>query len=654
MTSIQKQANRMSARLAWQRPMALWLLPLIFLFLTSSLPLLAGGGIWLSTLTVSLAGMTSLVMAIILAHHFFGFVHQMDKNDFYLSLPTSRSKLFWTLNISALSYLIGPSLAIMILNTILVLFSGQSLSPAIPYDSPLPSLWLSYAGLVLQLIYLFLLLELFYLVTDRVSRALGSFLLVNLFWPLLLFLYADASCRFLPGLINPLTTSSQPSLWLVGLLQLFSPIFFFLGDLENYHLLTGLMAIGLAGLTYLAFRKRKPDYQAGGSAISWPFELTQWMGIMSLTLLGGYGAHYLRELTSEPPDLEGKLSPGSPLPFLIGSLLGLLLSLWIFNLIKGKGRLVWRAFPASLAITVIPFVAWLALVMSGAGGFSTKLPQAQAMDRVSLYYSEGYRPPYPSRLGGDFSLDLTEPQDLVHFTRLYDQVLTADNPGLALPRTLSSRELSTDFARRLDPALPLNKNNPDSRGYYYSWHPETRFTLLGKDGRTYQRLMLLPQSYWHEDYLALLKGNRSFYLAELSQYTVSGKLRINYSLQATDQASAQDRESWIDPLKALAEDESVFFAGSGLEEMAGWIARSLVLASDETFDQMQKTAPALIRVRLDLSDIKGSDPADYQLLLPLDPDRIPGLKAIMDNYLDFYEEMERERFYKDEKGERLP
>ncbi|HZK42272.1 MAG TPA: hypothetical protein VFD14_04790, partial [Clostridia bacterium] len=83
MTSIQKQANRMSARLAWQRPMALWLLPLIFLFLTSSLPLLAGGGVWLSTLTVSLAGMTSLVMAIILAHHFFGFVHQMDKNDFY-------------------------------------------------------------------------------------------------------------------------------------------------------------------------------------------------------------------------------------------------------------------------------------------------------------------------------------------------------------------------------------------------------------------------------------------------------------------------------------------------------------------------------------------------------------------------------------------
>ena len=114
--------------------MALLLLPLIFLFLSSSLPLLAGGGVWLSTLTVSLAGMTSLVMAIILAHHFFGFVHQMDKNDFYLSLPTSRSKLFWTLNISALSYLIGPSLAIMILNTILVLFSGQSLSPAIPYD----------------------------------------------------------------------------------------------------------------------------------------------------------------------------------------------------------------------------------------------------------------------------------------------------------------------------------------------------------------------------------------------------------------------------------------------------------------------------------------------------------------------------------------
>lgn len=655
MTSIDRQANRITARLAWQRPLALWLLPLIFLFLTTTLPLLAEGGGGVSSLTVTMSGLTSLIMAFILVHHFFGFVHHLEKNDFYLALPASRSKLFFTLNASALSYLIGPSLVIMGLNSLLVLAFGQDQTQALSsYARPLSSLWPSYAGLILHLIYLFFLLELFYLITEKASRALASFVLINLFWPLLLFFYSDASSRFLPGLINPLTTATDPSPWLAGLLQLFSPALFFLGSMENYPLLTGLMAAVLAILTYLAFRNRKADYAPGETSVNWPFELTQWMGIMSLTLLAGYAAHYLRELTTETDGFDTNLKPASPIPFLIGSLLGLLLSLWIFNLLKGKGRLVWRAFPLTLAITAIPFIAWLAVVMSGAGNFSTHLPPAQAIDRVRIHYSDSYAPANPSLASGAFTFELTEARDLALFSRLYEKVLTEANPGLALPRTLSSQALSTDFVRRMGPSGPLDPDDPDKGGYYYGWHPETHFTLLGKDGKTYPRLMLLPQTFWNGDYLALLKANRRFYLAELSQYNVQAKLQVGYSLQVTDQASSQDRETWIDPLKAMTEGENMFFYGTGLEELAGRIAGTLALESDDRFDQLQKTAPALILVQVDLSGVPGFDPADFQLLLPLDPDRIEGLDPLIENYVNLYEEIKKEEAYKEAGREELP
>lgn len=649
MKNLFQSENRMPARLAWDRPKALWILPLIFLFLATSLPLLAPKGLSSSALILPATALMSLLMAFVLVHHFFSFVHHLDKNDFYFALPSSRSKLFWKLNASALTYLIVPSLIIMGLNSVLILFLGRSPMEAwASYGPSLPQLWTSYAGQVLQLVYFFLLLELAYLVTEKAGSAVTAFVLINVFWPLLLYLYSDATSRFLPGLLNPLTGEGQGGPGFFALFSLLSPGFFMLQDGLNPW--TFPMLAGLALLTYLAFRRRQAGYSPASSSIHWPFELTQWMGIMSLTLLGGFGAHSLRISTADfypSADLAPLLSP---LPFLVGSGLGFLMALWAFNLIRGKGRLDWRALPWTILVTAIPYLAWLALTMTGTG-FSSELPKAQELSRIRIHYRESYDLPYPNRSEGSFSFDLTDPRDLALFAGLYEEALNPDNPGLALPRTLSSKELFNSYVREI-------VNRPVGEGeesggdpfYYGGWFPESHFSLWTKEGRRYQRIMALPQTWKNDSYLQLLRGNRRFFLAELSQYSIQGKVRVSYKLQATDRATDQDRETWIDPLLEMQADKTLFFSDSDLGYMAGWIARKLALESDAYFDQLQADSPALIQIKVDLFGIQGTEAGDLQILLPVDPDKMPGLKILIDQQLNFYRELQDREAYKGTPG----
>jgi len=119
--------RKLPATLTWRRPTALWLWSLIFLFLVTTLPLIAQGGRWPVTIFFS-NGLVLVAMSFVIIHHFFGFVHRVDQEDFYFSLPAGRLTLFTRLNLGALAYLTGPSLAVMGLNTLL----AESLSPVLP------------------------------------------------------------------------------------------------------------------------------------------------------------------------------------------------------------------------------------------------------------------------------------------------------------------------------------------------------------------------------------------------------------------------------------------------------------------------------------------------------------------------------------------
>ena len=125
MTSQHEKMNHRISSLVWRRPIALWLVPLIYLFIVTTLPLLPSRGIGLF-FGVSSFSFVLYGMSFVIAHHFFSFIHHLKRCDYYFALPVSRSRLFFSLNLGALTYLLGPTLAIMGLNTVIRLIIAPS------------------------------------------------------------------------------------------------------------------------------------------------------------------------------------------------------------------------------------------------------------------------------------------------------------------------------------------------------------------------------------------------------------------------------------------------------------------------------------------------------------------------------------------------
>ena len=628
MHNLHAKANRMAASLTWRKPAALWFLPLIFLFIFTTLPLLSERGLWPFT-THFFNGLLLMVMSLVLVHQFFGFVHRLDRTDFYFSLPSSRTKLFAWLNLSALAHLAGPSLVIMGLNTILARLMPHTESGWYAYTPSPTSIWISYAGLLIRIFYFFFLLEVCYLITEKALTALGFFVMLNIIWPLMLFSFSDATSQFLPGFINPLVTAlEEPSSLLVVIFQLFSPAIF-TGGLAHYHLPLALMTLGMASLAFCLFRARQAGYRSGEGSKNWPFRLIQWMGVITLSLLGAYGAHYLRVWTTDSEFTPVNLSPA---PFLIGTGLGFLLSLWTFNLIGNKGKIRWRSMVAAALTAALPYVVWLCIVMTGAGGFSTRLPEAGSLKRAGIYYSGAYYSLFSPEDSRPFLFELTEEEDLALLARIYRSVLSPDNPGLDLPRTLSSKGQSRDFVRLKNPFIPPYGGNE----IYYPHLPETHLILETKDGRSCERSLTLPLYANNPDYLQLLRQNDRFFMAELSDYAAVDKFHVTFSLEATPCASAADKETWIHPLMAANEEEDYPFE-SLMQDMTRYIVISLREQGDRALAGLAAGAPCLIHVSLELPPGAGTFEDKPAITLPIDPERVPGLRELIDQALEIYE-----------------
>ena len=628
MFDLQVKANRVTASLVWRKPAALWFLPLIFLFIFTTLPLLSERGFWPFT-THFFNGFVLIVMSLVLVHQFFGFIHRMDRTDFYFSLPSNRPKLFAWLNLSALVHLAGPSLVIMGLNTMLARLLPRTDPGWYAYTASPADIWISYAGLLIRIFYFFFLLEVCYLITEKTLTAVGFFVMLNIIWPLMLFSFSDATSQFLPGFINPLVTAlEEPSSWLVVLFQLFSPAIF-TGGLAHHHLPLGLMTLGMACLAFFLFRARQAGYRSGGGSANWPFLLIHWMGVSTLSLLGGYAAHYLRVWTTDSEFTPVNLSP---VPFLIGTGLGFSLSLWVFNLIGNKGKIRWRSLVAAALAAALPYAVWLSIVMTGAGGFSTRLPEADNLKRAGIYYSGAYFSPFGREESRPFLFELTAEQDLALIGEIYRSVLSPDNPGLDLPRTLSSKGQSRDFVRLKNPfILPYGGNE-----IYYPHLPETHLILETKDGRSCERSLTLPLYANNPDYLQLLRQNDRFFMAELSDYAATDKFHVAFNLEVAPHASAEDKETWIQPLIAAREEDYYPFE-SLMQDMTRYIALSLREQDDRALAGLVAGAPCLIHISLELppgSAASGDQPA---ITLPVDPERVPGLRELIEQALEIFE-----------------
>lgn len=628
--------NRVPSLLIWRRPTALWLLPLIYLFLVTSLPLIASQSLYLFT------GASSFLFALygmsfVIGHHYFSFLHHMDRTDFYFALPGSRTKMFLSLNLGAFVYLVGPSVAVMGLNTLLRLLIAPLHTDALSSYLYLPSVsavWGNFLSALPSLIYFFLLLEICYLLTDKSVRANAMFILINIFWPLMIFLYSDATSRFLPGFINPVAMS-EPSIGLYVLIQLFSPGFSVFGDATYYFYITILMAIGLFFVALLLFKKRQAGYSPGQNAINWPFRLTEWMGVMAISLLGGYAAHLLRVETSLDRD---PLLSASAVPFLIGVALGFLLSLWLFNIIRGKGKLLWKSSRATAVATIVPIAVWMAVVMTGAGGYTDAVAEGATIAKVDIHYNAmggAMFGPNPWRV---YNFTLDDPDDLALFTSMYEVTLSPDNPGLAIPRSLESADLLRDYIGR-----KYQTEFFDEFGSYMMGISDTHLTLVLSDGSKKERLLPLPMNLKNEDYRKLLLQNRRFYLAELADYSALGTVNSDIEVKVGPKATPDDQTKWIDPLLKMKDRDPYLFENVS-QQLVDYAASRFAVSDDKVFDEALQEATILLEITPKLP--RGVDDArsSFTLLLPVNLRQETQAVKIIDEALDYFDQVEDDRY----------
>ena len=620
MTSQPKKMNHRISYLVWRRPIALWLVPLIYLFIVTPLPLLPSRGFGLF-FGVSSFSFVLYGMSFVIAHHFFSFIHLLKRCDYYFALPVSRSRLFLSLNLGAFTYLLGPTLAIMGLNTVIGLIIAPSATGQL-------ALWGELLGFLPQIIYFFLLLEVSYLLTGKSSTAINMFILINVFWPLMIFLYSDATSRFLPGFINPLEQAAH-STGVFILLQIFSPMSTALSDPIKYFWVTLLMAALLFVVAHWLFKHRQAGVTRGDSPTNGPFRLTEWMGIMAISLLGGYAAHLLRiqSAVNDKPLLSV-----SPAPFLIGLGLGFLLSLWLFNIIRGKGRILWRAFILPALTTAVPLIIWLLIIMTGAFGFTSKTPEDASVEKISIRYSNTYGSFLTTAENKPFIFELDDEKDTALMFNLYQTTVAPDNPGLSFPRTLESLEQLKDYLGNRYAAT-----DDDGLGTYRIWYEDTYITLFFSDGTTKERILPIPMIFTNDDYRELLRQNRQFYMAELAASASMSTVYTLVDLETTPLLTEKDQAKWMEPLMELKAYDDQYY-DSILRNLMSHAASVYAVADDKLYLEAMKTAPMRIKVSLDLPKEVDDPQEDFELTIPLDPNRDIRLAKIVEEALNVLED----------------
>ena len=622
-----KSSNRVPHALIWKQPPSLWLIPLISLFIMSTIPLIASKGLGWS---IGSHALVLIVMSVVLAHRFFGFVHDMAACDFYFALPGRRSKMFFHLNLASMTYLIGPSALIALLNSLLFTlinvlhpvppdaYTGMMFFFTIGASEPLTAL--SVIALYLKIIYLFLFLELFYLLSDKAGRANTMALLINLFWPIVIYFYTDATVRFLPGFpdrVEPLGMPSAP--WYELLFrQILSPLSAVITTLDFYEhfWVYAILPIAAWLLCRHFFIKRQVEYARLSTKMNWPFAITQWIGMLSVTLIGGYACHHLRAIIYDATKAEPNVM--TPAPFLIGCGLGLILSLWIFNLIRGKGKLAWKPLIAAFLAVLIPFSAWLGVVMSGANGYSDRWPEDDRIRSIEIYYPDGS---YVFQETNQRVVALKEQSDIADVSALVRQVFNEDNLGLRTPHTLQSRTLSDAYVLSL--LQPQHKN----AGSLFFIDITSFWSELSShyvdlichttDGATIRRKMVLPYNPANPHYRELLLRNNRFLLAEyggtpshLGRYehglyedlsTLDGVLHTTLSVETTKDNLTKAERVWQSRLVAMVSDEQYeearvaeFFA----QNLCKTAAHDLLSQDADAYKQLVDNAPFIVHIHI--------------------------------------------------------
>ncbi len=437
-----------SQKLAPARALATWfckkylilaILPIIVQALVFSLPNLmnghafsasdAYGTLYLGELFLFPLG---LLFGLILVHKLFSFQHQAQGGNLVYALPLTRARLYLTLLASLAILLAIPRLASLLQNSLLFLLDGVSFVYLLRMELAIYlKIWAALALLIF-----------FYTEGFNSFNAQLLAIFTNIFWPLLFFAlqFIGQAClpsfagfdwsQPLPLLFAPYVSGFQPGLWQ--------------GWTLGIRLLTSLAFLLLS---YFAFLNRPAEKMARYDIEAPAFILPRAIISVASGLCLALVLYYIRgEFTQDAPGW---------LIFIFGLILGSLLANLLQDLLYSRGVLkLCRALTKALALT-IPGLVIVALLASGLFGYDYLLPQPGDQTKISLARVEAgipqytpwaifgvYQAGYPDQLAADqylpHSWQLDDPDQKAFFTQLLDQAYQEGQPGLELPRDLTS------------------------------------------------------------------------------------------------------------------------------------------------------------------------------------------------------------------------
>jgi hypothetical protein len=614
------QGGLLQSLLFRKHAIVLWLLPAVFLFAFTFFSIVDNR---VSLYFPSFAyGVVLLLMTFVVNHYYFSFIHRGPAADFFYALPLSRSGLYLRLNTSAIINLLAPSFIMAALHYFLMYL--RDVRKNFPYSvggQDFTAYWTSFASLMIKILLFFFIMQIFYFISEKTSSAVTMFILVNIFWPLVVLFFTDATASFLPGLIAPsLASTTGISLWLIRVIQLFSPMsaFFLSSDMAFDLFPLALLALSALAAWYL-FKKRQAEHSRQAGALRRPVMVTHWMVTLGVSLLGGYICHYLRVASASvaTTDAAGAYSPA---PFMIGVALGLILSLWVFNLIQGKGKIKWKAIIRPAAAAAVPLAVWLAIVTTGASGFSLKTPQASDVEKVTITYHNS------DHEGAKLTtkVSLTDERDIEDFMKLYGQTVSSDNPGMSVPRNLSSREQLRYFIEYQGTMMSENR--------YGANFDDAEFTITMKNGQSFNRSLPLLRTPANENYFRLFIRNRDYQMAEFTFDEVLLIYNPDFAppeILVNENLPAAKIPGWVSALQnAVKKHDSLFIYE--IYMMRRMIAHHLLSATEEERADYIDQAPCVMRIIVNEIAIKGAtEPLIFDY--PVNPDRLKPLAKLLED-----------------------
>ncbi|NLG30064.1 MAG: hypothetical protein GX551_02640, partial [Clostridiaceae bacterium] len=302
-----------------------------------------------------------------------------------------------------------------------------------------------------------------------------------------------------------------------------------------------------------------------------------------------------------------------------------------FNIIRGKGKILWRAFILPALTTAVPLIIWLLIVLTGAFGFTSKTPEDASVEKVSIRYSNTYG----AFLTGEnkpFIFELDDEKDTALMFNLYETTVAPDNPGLSVPRTLESLEQLRDYLEERYAAT-----YDDGFGTYRIWYSDTYITLFFSDGTIKERLLPMPMIFTNDDYRELLRQNKQFYMAELAASASMSTVYTLVDMETGPLLTEKDQAKWVEPLMKLKAYDDQYYDAI-LRNLMSHAASVYAVADDTLYLEALKTAPMRIKVSLDLPREVDDNREDFDLIIPFDPNRDIRLAKIVEEALNIIED----------------